>query len=757
MTTADEILAKLQPYDLKREGEGKYRSNSPLRPGSNSHPFTLKIEPDGEHGTWYDHRSGETGSLYELADKLGVDRAPLRAHVPDTKRPYTDLADYARAHGVPVEVFKAAGWQPGEFWCPTHQRKRPALLFDTKTGTRARFIDGLKPPYMSPAGYRRCWYGLDHALAIAERTEQPLIICNGEASVVAAHHHDVAAIAITGGGENGIPAEPLEELQRSYDGPLRIALDCDEAGRTGAMKMLVTLSPAGFEARALDLNGGHGFDLADFARLYGPKTAAALEQLKDLSASSEARGCKLLHADELGTLPKPSWLIPGVLPMNKISQIFGRPGSGKSHVNLDIALSVAQFANVVYIAAEDAEDYQERIPAWCAHHQLGTGKLYFWPEPVNLLNPEAVALFLSEVSPLQPALIIVDTLANCMVGADENSTREMGLAIDALNYIRRQTNAGILVCHHTGWSDQHERGNSALRAACRVVMKLSQNDDGLLTLTCEKANGSERFEPRYFRLIPQQESVALIPSSKITTRDAALTEKHYAVLEALSLPIFAGGATHSQLVEHLDFSKSTVNYCLSKLMARDLVEATGGRFKQYKLSGGGDAELQHYLFKSGEANSAVVQSQFNGQTELRLNWAVTASREADGKFNDSSAPVALQDAVVQQVQSEFSVSSVPDELFSSVSPSLEGTPLNSKDTEPNNDQLHSSAQESLPSPLHSDLEHDQRLKQEIESYFRRGAFGLIKLKLRDIRGNTVRSEMEAALEAALEAAHEVPS
>ncbi|HSH80026.1 MAG TPA: AAA family ATPase [Herpetosiphonaceae bacterium] len=373
----------------------------------------------------------------------------------------------------------------------------------------------------------------------------------------------------------------------------------------------------------------------------------------------------LLHADELSLLPKPEWLIPGVLPLNKISQLFGRPGSGKSHVLLDIAISVAQFAPVVYLAAEDAEDYQDRIPAWCAQHNLGAGQLHFWIEPVNLLNPDAVSRFLAEISPLQPKLIVIDTLANCMVGAEEDRSSDMGRAIDALNYLRRQTGAAIFVCHHTGWSDQHERGSSALRAACRVVTKLSQSDDGLLTLTCEKANGSQRFEPRYFRLIPKEDSVALIPSSKLTTRDTALTEKHYELLEALSLPIFAGGASHSQMVDHLEWPKSSVNYALSKLSQRELVEGAGKRYKLWTLTASGEAELDHHLFKSAEVPSAEVQSQFSSQTELRLNWPINVAATTDGQFSSSSASLQSN---VQPVQSEFSVSSVPNELFSSVSP-----------------------------------------------------------------------------------------
>ena len=70
-TTAEAVLSALRPYKLKDLGGGRYRCNSPFRPDSNSHAFSLTIS-DGEHGGWLDHVSGESGSLYDLAESLGV-------------------------------------------------------------------------------------------------------------------------------------------------------------------------------------------------------------------------------------------------------------------------------------------------------------------------------------------------------------------------------------------------------------------------------------------------------------------------------------------------------------------------------------------------------------------------------------------------------------------------------------------------------------------------------------------------------------
>src|SRR5690349_12821833 len=101
MTTGDQVLAYLQAYNLKPDGgAGKWRCNSPLRPGANSHSFTLKIEPDGERGVYNDHVGGEGGTLYTLAKQLGI-AVPERKRiaVENSKRAYKTLADYAALKG----------------------------------------------------------------------------------------------------------------------------------------------------------------------------------------------------------------------------------------------------------------------------------------------------------------------------------------------------------------------------------------------------------------------------------------------------------------------------------------------------------------------------------------------------------------------------------------------------------------------------------------------------------------------------------
>lgn len=280
MTTAQQILTHLErrpELQLKQDEPGKYRSNSPLRPGSNSHAFTLTIDTGGETGAYFDHVSDESGSLYQLAKLLNIP-TPVGDNASTTKRGYAGLSDYAQTHHAPVEAFTAAGWME------TTHRNRPALKFSTETGSRYRFIDGNKPPFIHRKGYRRCWYGLDRAVKLATDTGQPLVIANGEPSTVTAQHWRIAAACVTSGEKGNIPEALLSELHAVYTGPVLIVFDCDTKGRIAAPAMARQLQQAGFEAKAIDLQGGEGFDLADFCGLHKEQTATKLQTLPELKA-----------------------------------------------------------------------------------------------------------------------------------------------------------------------------------------------------------------------------------------------------------------------------------------------------------------------------------------------------------------------------------------------------------------------------------------------------------------------------------------
>lgn len=270
MTTGDLVLQALRARNpVKEMRGGQYRTNSPFRSDSDSMAFTLLIGADGEHGAYRDIPANDFGSLYTLAEKLGIEVPRLPAT--ETKRGYKDIEEYAIAHGVTGDVLKAAGWAECEAM-DSNGKTRRALSIPTAGGVRYRFIDGEKPTYHSPAGYKNCWYGLKKAIARATETGQPIVLCNGSPSVVVGQHYGVAAAALAGGGQR-IPADLLKELQDNWKGEIVIAMDCDNEGRL-ATKAYHEQLPA---AHIVDLQLSDRGDLADFCALF---TDQAVSEIK---------------------------------------------------------------------------------------------------------------------------------------------------------------------------------------------------------------------------------------------------------------------------------------------------------------------------------------------------------------------------------------------------------------------------------------------------------------------------------------------
>lgn len=597
--TAAKVLEKLQAFKLKEEGNNQYRCNSPFRPGSNSHAFHLTIHDD-EYGAYIDHaRDGERGSLYELAAKLGVE-IPQKISIATTKRAYAGLSDYARAHGVPDETLGLSGWKEVDY------QGRPALEFLTDTGKRWRFLDGEKPHYKSASNYQRCWYGLKAATMSKILHGQPLIICNGEISVITAHHHNLAAAAITSGEKEAIPLplfkQLLEFLDDACEPLVLIALDCDPAGQRAALGIKQQLLDANYtRVRAVDLKLGKGGDLSDFCMLHQDNTLPALEALPDLEAGpeiSEFYSWNIIHADELHKLPKVEWIIPGEIQTMGLNVIFGASGVGKSFLALHYALRIAQNEPVVYMAGEGVYGYNKRIGAWEKHHHQNRSKLYICTGAVSLLDNDEFHAFLQSIKHIRPKLVVVDTLARSMIGGDENSTRDMGLFIRACDLIRNTLGCAVLLIHHTDKSKQYERGSYALRGAADVMIRVSDEGD-VLIVEMEKVKDDNPLPLRYYKLLPVplddgQSSMVFVEAEKIVQTASDLLSPNQQKIMRLLADVYKEGATAKEVADETRIPHSSVKRDLGQMKQLGFVEQ-GDRGQPYAITEAGQLALNRTL------------------------------------------------------------------------------------------------------------------------------------------------------------------
>ena len=239
---------------------------------------------------------------------------------------------------------------------------------------------------------------------------------------------------------------------------------------------------------------------------------------------------RLLSLSGIRNLPDPEWLVQRFLQTDSFAVLFGAPGSTKSFFALDLALSIAtglefhggdvRKGQVVYAAGEGLRGLKWRVESWLlAHPEADEAdverNLHIIPDVPHLLDNLHTTKLLNTAEAVADSgdalrLVIVDTWARAMVGGDENSQKDAGLAIHACERIRKSTGATILVVHHTGTEGTRERGSTALRGAADTsIMAVHEEMTRYTTVTVKKMKDGEAGHQSTFALKPFAHSVVL--------------------------------------------------------------------------------------------------------------------------------------------------------------------------------------------------------------------------------------------------------
>lgn len=230
----------------------------------------------------------------------------------------------------------------------------------------------------------------------------------------------------------------------------------------------------------------------------------------------------LYSEQDLGSLPEPAWLVDRMLT-DGLSVMYGPPKAGKTFAALSMALHVAsgtewhgakvKRAPVLYVSGEGQGGLHRRINGWKAATGQRSADLYVIPFPVRLAQPDHVAALITDTQTIGAKLVIIDTLARSMSGMDENSAQDMGKVIAGLGYLKAQTNAGVLILHHSGVEGTRPRGSTSLFGAADTLMRVD-GDGTNLSIYCEGMKDSAPFRTRHFELTKAADSLALAERHK---------------------------------------------------------------------------------------------------------------------------------------------------------------------------------------------------------------------------------------------------
>jgi len=331
----------------------------------------------------------------------------------------------------------------------------------------------------------------------------------------------------------------------------------------------------------------------------GEKAVNGTEEL-----GQEKQSTRFLTAQEVEDLPDLEWLIRGVLPKPGFGVLFGEPGSGKTFVALSLALSLTkggewaarpiQKANVLYIAAEGIYGLKLRVSAFRKTRGIDDDKVRFTAWPINVLEPSEVKSILVSLGEIDfhPDLIIVDTLARVSVGADENSSKDMGRAVAGLDRLKTAFNAFVLVVHHTTKGGGSERGSSALRGAADVMIECvaSETLDGpAVELKCSKMKDAEPFKDISVSLDKVELSdgvTSLVVGDLVDTHSLFSSQNVEKIIELVESEFSKTGATYTELLEKSKSigigSKSTFDRAFRRIKEQSKLKIKGkGRGSRY--------------------------------------------------------------------------------------------------------------------------------------------------------------------------------
>lgn len=219
---------------------------------------------------------------------------------------------------------------------------------------------------------------------------------------------------------------------------------------------------------------------------------------------------RFLTIEDLGNLPAPKWLINGLFEQDALVMLVGPPGSFKSFLAIDWALSLATGrswngrvvapSRVLYVLGEGKASLLKRIEAWIQHNGLSfaernvlNANFRVTFEVPQLANRKEAIEFIDDLAEdnFNPTVLIIDTLARSYVGKNENDPMDAGVWVESVDKLR-QKGMTVVVLHHTAKNTEfglRYRGTTAFLGAMDTAFTLERNPEGYKgysKLSCNK-------------------------------------------------------------------------------------------------------------------------------------------------------------------------------------------------------------------------------------------------------------------------------
>ena len=218
--------------------------------------------------------------------------------------------------------------------------------------------------------------------------------------------------------------------------------------------------------------------------------------------------------EEALQMPDKVWLIDQILGRHDIGMIYGASGAGKTFITLDLIMSactgtkfaesfnVKEKLNVAYCAGEGKSGISSRLSAVVKKFKITPSELtnftlVTWVPQLYLEEEKSVHEFISRWNRKKKNLdlLVIDTFHTATVGAEENSTKDMGKILHSCRLITEKLNCAVLLVHHSEKTGSFERGNGSLRCGNDFVLEVKKGN-----LICSKLKDGDKWDSIAFQL-----------------------------------------------------------------------------------------------------------------------------------------------------------------------------------------------------------------------------------------------------------------
>jgi len=210
----------------------------------------------------------------------------------------------------------------------------------------------------------------------------------------------------------------------------------------------------------------------------------------------------------LSERPPIEYVVEKLIAESSVNVWFGQWGAKKTWAAIDLAVCVASGKQWLGMATEpcnvlivDEESGDTRLANRIKDTMRGElGQMANASVPIksvslaqfNLLKrPDDADLLARLVLELDAKLIIIDALADVMLGGDENAVKDTQPVFANLRFIAELTGAAFIVIHHANKGGGY-RGSSAIAGAIDTLLSVeSKQDNSLITFKTEKMRDGE--------------------------------------------------------------------------------------------------------------------------------------------------------------------------------------------------------------------------------------------------------------------------